>query len=98
MINVTPNDANIYILAREGYIFVYQDIRGKYKSEGTMEIHQPLIHAKQKNAVDESTDTWDTVDWLIKNIPNNNGKAGYTMEFLIPAGWHWLALLIRTLH
>jgi putative CocE/NonD family hydrolase len=63
-------------MAREGYIFVFQDIRGKYKSEGTMEIHQPLIHAKQKNAVDESTDTWDAVDWLIKNVPNNNGKAG----------------------
>jgi putative CocE/NonD family hydrolase len=63
-------------MAREGYIFVVQDIRGKYKSEGTMQIHQPLIHATQKNAVDESTDTWDTVDWLIKNVANNNGRAG----------------------
>lgn len=63
-------------MAREGYIFVFQDIRGKYKSEGTMEIHQPLIHATKKNAVDESTDTWDAVDWLVKNVPNNNGKAG----------------------
>ncbi|HEY1870091.1 MAG TPA: CocE/NonD family hydrolase, partial [Chitinophagaceae bacterium] len=63
-------------MAKEGYIFVMQDIRGKYKSEGTMQIHQPLIHAEQKNAVDESTDTWDTIDWLIKNTENNNGKAG----------------------
>jgi uncharacterized protein len=63
-------------MAREGYIFVVQDIRGKYKSEGTMQIHQPLIHATQKNGVDESTDTWDTVDWLIKNVANNNGRAG----------------------
>ena len=63
-------------MAREGYIFVVQDIRGKYKSEGTMQIHQPIIHATQKNAVDESTDTWDTVDWLIKNVANNNGRAG----------------------
>ena len=63
-------------MAKEGYIFVFQDIRGKYKSEGTMQIHQPLIHATQKNAVDESTDTWDAVDWLVKNVPNNNGKAG----------------------
>jgi uncharacterized protein len=55
-------------MAKEGYIFVFQDIRGKYKSEGTMEIHQPLIHATQKNAIDESTDTWDAVDWLVKNI------------------------------
>lgn len=63
-------------MAKDGYIFVFQDIRGKYKSEGTMEIHQPLIHATVKNGIDESTDTWDAVDWLIKNIPNNNGKAG----------------------
>lgn len=63
-------------LAREGYIFVMQDIRGKYKSEGTMQIHQPLIHATQKKSVDESTDTWDTVDWLIKHTANNNGKVG----------------------
>src|SRR5450432_2242569 len=65
-----------YILAKEGYIFVYQDIRGKYKSEGSMQIHQPLIHAGKKGAVDESTDTWDAIDWLIKNVPGNNGKAG----------------------
>ncbi len=63
-------------MAAEGYIFVLQDIRGKYKSEGTMQIHQPLVHAEQKGAVDESTDTWDTIDWLIKNVSNNNGKAG----------------------
>jgi putative CocE/NonD family hydrolase len=75
-VSITPGNFNNYLLAWGGYIFVYQDIRGKYKSEGTMQIHQPLIHATQKNAVDESTDTWDTVDWLTKNIANNNGKAG----------------------
>ncbi len=63
-------------IAKEGYIFVYQDIRGKYISEGIMQIHEPLIHAVKKGAVDESTDTWDTVDWLVKNVSNNNGKAG----------------------
>jgi len=63
-------------MAKDGYIFVVQDIRGKYKSEGRMQIHQPLVHATQKDAVDESTDTWDTIDWLIKNTENNNGKAG----------------------
>jgi len=63
-------------MAKEGYIFVFQDIRGKYKSEGTMEIHSPLIHAKVKGAVDESTDTYDAIGWLVKNIPNNSGKAG----------------------
>jgi len=63
-------------MAKGGYIFVVQDIRGKYKSEGTMQIHQPLVHATQKGIADESTDTWDTIDWLIKNTENNNGNAG----------------------
>jgi putative CocE/NonD family hydrolase len=63
-------------LAKGGYIFVLQDIRGKYKSEGIMQIHQPIIHLQEKNAVDESTDTYDTVDWLTKNVANNNNKAG----------------------
>ncbi|HEY2722840.1 MAG TPA: CocE/NonD family hydrolase, partial [Chitinophagaceae bacterium] len=75
--NFNPlNVAYLSGMAKEGYIFVMQDIRGKYKSEGTMQIHQPLIHATEKNAVDESTDTWDTIDWLVKNTENNNGKAG----------------------
>ncbi|MEK7225721.1 MAG: CocE/NonD family hydrolase, partial [Bacteroidota bacterium] len=73
----------------DGYIFVFQDIRGKYRSEGKMEIHQPLIHSTQKGAIDESTDTWDTVDWLIKNVKGNNGKAGiYGISY--PG---WLALV-----
>lgn len=60
----------------DGYFLVFQDIRGKYKSEGAMQIHQPIIHLKQKGAIDESTDTWDTIDWLVKNLKGNNGKAG----------------------
>ena len=63
-------------MAREGYIFVWQDIRGKYKSEGNMQIHQPLVHATQPGAIDESTDTYDAIDWLVKNVPANNGKVG----------------------
>ena len=62
--------------AADGYIFVYQDIRGKYKSQGKMQIHQPLIHRTEKGSVDESTDTYDTIDWLVKNVKNNNGRAG----------------------
>lgn len=75
-ITLTEKNYGNYLLSYGGYIFVYQDIRGKHKSQGKMEIHQPLIHQSQKGAVDESTDTWDTVDWLVKNILNNNGKAG----------------------
>jgi putative CocE/NonD family hydrolase len=76
-------------MAKEGYIFVFQDIRGKYKSEGTMQIHQPITHLKQKGSIDESTDTWDAVDWLVKNLPNNNNKAGI-LGISYPG---WLALV-----
>ncbi|MFN2458860.1 MAG: CocE/NonD family hydrolase, partial [Chitinophagaceae bacterium] len=61
---------------KEGYIFVFQDVRGKFKSEGTFEMNRPLYHVTDKTKTDESTDAWDTVDWLIKNIRSNNGKAG----------------------
>jgi putative CocE/NonD family hydrolase len=81
--------SNYGIMLKEGYFLVIQDIRGKYKSEGTMQIHQPLIHATQKNAVDESTDTYDTIDWLIKNLSGNNGKAGI-LGVSYPG---WLALV-----
>jgi putative CocE/NonD family hydrolase len=63
-------------MAKEGYIFVAQDIRGKFRSEGSFEMCRPLYHLTDKTKTDESTDAWDTVDWLIKNIKNNNGKAG----------------------
>ncbi len=63
-------------MAREGYILVVQDIRGKFKSEGSFEMCRPLYHLTDKTRTDESTDAWDTIDWLIKNIKGNNGKAG----------------------
>ncbi|MDQ6814854.1 MAG: CocE/NonD family hydrolase [Bacteroidota bacterium] len=63
-------------MAREEYIFVFQDIRGKFKSQGTFEMNRPLYHLADKTRTDESTDAYDAVDWLIKNIPGNNGKAG----------------------
>jgi len=63
-------------LADEGYIFVIQDLRGKFGSEGTFEMNRPLYHLTDKSKTDESTDAYDTVDWLLKNIAHNNGKAG----------------------
>lgn len=63
-------------LAKAGYIFVFQDLRGKFKSEGSFEMNRPLYHVLDKTKTDESTDAYDAVDWLVKNIPNNNGKAG----------------------
>lgn len=63
-------------MAEAGYIFVYQDLRGKFKSEGSFEMNRPIYHLTDKTKTDESTDAWDTVDWLLKNIQRNNGKAG----------------------
>lgn len=79
-----PEDSTISIsqmgrfqpMAKEGYIFVFQDIRGKFKSEGIFEMTRPLYHLVDRTKTDESTDAYDAIDWLIKNIKNNNGKAG----------------------
>lgn len=62
---------------REKFIFVEQDVRGRWMSEGTWTNVTPQIVNKTKTTdVDESTDTYDTIDWLVKNLPNNNGKVG----------------------
>jgi len=60
-------------LAREGFIFVYQDVRGKMMSEGVFQEMTPLTGGR---GVDEATDAWDTIDWALKHIPGNNGKVG----------------------
>jgi putative CocE/NonD family hydrolase len=63
--------------AAEGYIFVTQDVRGCYLSEGTFDNMRPqLTQPGGKQDIDESTDTYDTIEWLLKNVPNHNGKAG----------------------
>ena len=70
---IGPNAA----LMQEKYIFVYQDVRGRYMSEGiNLEVTPYIPNKKNKNQVDESSDTYDTIDWLLKNIKNNNGRAG----------------------
>ncbi|MBZ5525519.1 MAG: CocE/NonD family hydrolase [Acidobacteriia bacterium] len=62
---------------KAGYIFVFQDVRGRYLSEGTfVEMHPHIDNPKSNADVDESTDTYDTVEWLLKHIPNNNGRVG----------------------
>lgn len=64
-------------LMQEKYIFVYQDVRGRYMSEGVNLEMTPYIENKKTNKdVDESSDTYDTVDWLVKNLKNNNGRVG----------------------
>jgi uncharacterized protein len=65
------------LFGTSGYIFAYQDVRGRWMSEGEFENMRP--HKDRKDGprdFDESTDTWDTIDWLVKNVPDNNGKVG----------------------
>lgn len=78
-----PNDKNPRALRRfvpsvelfrEGYIFVHQDVRGRMASEGTFVDVRPV--AAKKGEIDETTDAYDTIDWLVKNVPNNNGNVG----------------------
>ena len=63
-------------LVKSGYIFVIQDMRGRFMSEGVFENVKPIYSHDDKSKTDETTDTWDTVEWLIKNEANNNGKVG----------------------
>ena len=67
-------------MLRDKYIFVYQDVRGRYMSEGEFVNARPFvpdsIKARNPKAVDEASDTYDTIDWLLKNVPGNNGKVG----------------------
>jgi len=64
-------------LEKDLYIFVFQDVRGKFMSEGEFVDMRPVLTSyTSKKDVDETTDTWDTVEWLINNIDNNNGKVG----------------------
>jgi putative CocE/NonD family hydrolase len=64
-------------LARAGYIYVGEDIRGRFKSEGQFVMSRPMVDHRDPKAIDESTDTYDTVDWLLKNVSGNNGRAGF---------------------
>jgi putative CocE/NonD family hydrolase len=64
------------LFQNEGFIFVYQDVRGRNMSGGEFEDVRPYIPGKRGTQIDETSDTWDTVDWLIKNLPNHNGRVG----------------------
>jgi uncharacterized protein len=63
-------------LTADGYIIVLQDIRGRFKSEGQFVMLRQPRDPKDKKAIDESTDTYDTIEWLLKNTPNHNGRVG----------------------
>ncbi|HET8838671.1 MAG TPA: CocE/NonD family hydrolase [Flavobacteriaceae bacterium] len=63
-------------LMMQGNIFVVQDVRGRWMSEGDYDNMRPYIPNKKGNQTDEASDTYDTIDWLVKNVKNNNGKVG----------------------
>jgi putative CocE/NonD family hydrolase len=65
------------LFAKSGYIFAYQDVRGRWASEGEFVNMRPHIPEKhQATDIDESSDTYDTIDWLLKHVPNHNGRVG----------------------
>ncbi len=64
------------VFVRGGYIRVFQDVRGKYGSEGEYVMTRPLRGPLNSSEVDHSTDAYDTIDWLVKNVPESNGKVG----------------------
>jgi uncharacterized protein len=61
---------------KEGYIIVFQDVRGRWMSEGKFVDVRPFIKSKKPLDIDESTDAYDAIDWLVKNVPGNNGRVG----------------------
>jgi putative CocE/NonD family hydrolase len=64
------------VFVADGYIRVFQDVRGKYGSEGDYVMTRPLRGPLNASKVDHATDAWDTIDWLVKNVPESNGKVG----------------------
>ena len=78
---------------KEGFIFVYQDARGRYMSEGEFQQVRPYVPNKRgPKDIDESTDTYDTIEWLLKNVPNHNGRVG--MVGISQPGFHVAASMI----
>src|SRR5437588_2842760 len=67
--------ANLKELAADGYILVIQNLRGRFKSEGTFSLSS-YADLHDPKATNETTDAYDTIDWLVKNVPNNNGRVG----------------------
>jgi putative CocE/NonD family hydrolase len=73
----SPNLSYQTELVEAGYIFAFQDVRGKYMSEGQFVDVRPYIPDKRDSTdIDENSDTWDTIDWLVKHVPHNNGRVG----------------------
>lgn len=74
--NLQGYDNATDVIVEGGYIRVVQDVRGKHGSEGDYVMNRPLHGPQNPTPVDHATDTWDTIDWLVKNVPESNGKVG----------------------
>ncbi len=72
-------------LIEEGYIFVYQDVRGRYESEGQFVMLRPVRDWNKPGSIDEASDTYDTIEWLSANVPQNNARVG--MMGISYGGW-----------
>jgi len=72
-------------LIADGYVFVFQNLRGRFKSEGTFVMQRAPRDKSDPRSIDEGTDAYDTVEWLVHNVPNNNGKVG--IRGVSYAGW-----------
>lgn len=71
--SISPSET----MMKEGYIVVYQDVRGRFMSDGLYDNMRGFVpNKKSKTDIDEASDTYDTIDWLVKNVPNNNGNVG----------------------
>lgn len=85
-------DSTFRELAIDRYIIALQDARGRHESEGKFEWNRPLRHRSDANAIDASTDAFDSIDWLVKNTKNNNGRVG--MLGVSYPGWYVAMALI----
>jgi len=91
---IGPRLANRYrLLADDGYIFVFQDLRGKYQSDGQFMMIRPPRDPKRGEVVDEGTDTHDTIEWLLRNVAGHNGRVG--MVGISYGGWTTMMGLVE---
>lgn len=80
------------VLAERGYVFAVQDARGRHKSEGDFEWNRPVRHRADAEAIDASTDAYDTIEWLVTHVPGNNGRVG--MLGVSYPGWYVTMALV----
>jgi putative CocE/NonD family hydrolase len=85
-------DTTFRELAGEGYIFAVQDARGRHRSKGRFEWNRPVRHRTDKDAIDASTDAYDSIEWLVQNVQRNNGRVG--MLGVSYPGWYVTMALI----